>query len=323
MTGFAFTISSVEMISKMNQWQGIVLVTGAAGTLGHRIVQQLTSKGISVRALVRTQAQIEPLRAMGAETFIGDVTDKASLIPVVAGVSGIISAVGAGMGNGTNTPHRVDYEGNCNLIDLAVQANVQHFVLISAIGAQYIRSTSIFPAKFHAEQYLRQSGLSWTILRGGAFMPTYQQAWARSGKSGRYDVVGSAMKPVHTISPDDLAELAVRALWEPGARAKTLDVTNYERLTSLDIAAIHSRVFNRPIRLRRLPTLLLRAIRLPLKRINPSRADFLGFLQAVGDNIFDGRPDMVQQAFPGFKFEDYETHLRKTEQGKSGTTNDD
>lgn len=298
-----------------HEWQGTVLVTGAAGTLGRRIVKNLIAKRITVRALVRTAEQADALRRMGAEAFIRDVTDKASLAPAVAGVAGIISAVGVVMGKGTNTPESVDYQGNANLIDLAVQAQVHHFVLISVIGAQFVRSASVFPAKFHAEQYLRQSGLTWTILRGGAFMPTYQQAWERSGKAGRYDVVGNANKPIYTISPDDLAELAVRALWEPGARARTLDVTNDEPLTASDIAAIYSRLFNRPIRLRRLPTILLKAARLPLKSMNPHAADFLGFLQAVGDNIFEGRPDAVRQAFPGFEFEGYETYLRRTGRG--------
>jgi uncharacterized protein YbjT (DUF2867 family) len=297
----------------MNQWEGIVLVTGAAGTLGRRIVKNLLNKGIPVRALVRRAEQADDLRRIGAEVVIGDVTEKASLVPAVVGVTGIISAAGVVMGKGNNTPESVDFQGNATLIDLAVQANVRHFVLISVIGAQFLRVASIFPAKFHAEQYLRQSGLTWTILRGGAFMPTYHQAWERGGKVGRYDVVGNANKAIYTISPDDLAELAVRSLWEAGARATTLDVTNDEALTAPDIAAIHSRVFNRPIRLRRLPTLLLKVARLPLKRINPPAADFLGFLQAVGDNILDGRPDVVRHAFPGFEFEGYEAYLRKTE----------
>jgi len=295
----------------MNGWNGTVLVTGAAGTLGRRIVNNLVKKGIPVRALVRKAEQMDDLCHLGAEGVVGDMTDKASLVPAVVGVAGIISAAGVVISKGTDSPERVDFQGNRDLIDLAVQANVRHFTLISMIGAQFVRSASVFPAKFHAEQYLRQSGLTWTVLRGGAFMPTYQQAWERGGKAGRYDVVGNANKPVYFISPDDLADLALRSLWESGARAKTLDIANDEALTAPDVAAIHSRLFNRPIRLRRLPTILLKVARLPLKSINPTAADFLGFLQAVGDTILDGRPDMVRQAFPGFEFEGYEGYVTR------------
>jgi uncharacterized protein YbjT (DUF2867 family) len=183
---------------------------------------------------------------------------------------------------------------------------------LSVLGAQYIRSASLFSAKFHAEQYLRQSGLRWTILRGGALMPTYAQAAARGADKGLYNVIGKSSKPVYFISPDDLATLAVRALWEAGARAKTFDVTNNTPLNAHEIAAIHQRVYQRPIRLRRLPTILLKAARLPLRYINATAADFVGFLQAVGDEVFKGRPDLIQDAFPDFTFEEYEAFLLKT-----------
>jgi uncharacterized protein YbjT (DUF2867 family) len=296
----------------MAEWDGMVLVTGAAGTLGRRVVKNLVNRGISVRGLVRKAEQANALRELGAEAIIGDLTQKSSLAPAVTGVSGIISTAGVVATKGNDSPATVDFQGNCHLIDLAVQANVRHFVLISVIGAQHLRSASLFPAKFHAEQYLRQSGLGWTILRGGAFMPTYQQVGKRGAVRGRYDVIGNPAKPVHFISPDDLAEIAVRALWEPGAWAKTLDVTNDEALTPTAIAAIHSRLFQHPIRLRRLPVALLKVARLPLKSINPAAADFLGFLQAIGENTLAGHPDRIRAAFPGFEFESYETYLTKT-----------
>lgn len=296
----------------MDEWNGTVLVTGAAGRLGWRIVARLRSREIPVRALVRTEAQAAKLRAVGAETVMGDMKDRASLERAVKGVTGIISAAGVGIAKGKDTPRSVDLEGNQALTDLAVREGVRRFVLISVLGAQNMRQSSIFAAKYHAEQYLRQSGVPFTIFRPGGLMSPYPQVWERGAKMGRYDVIGDPHRPLGLISPADLAELAVRALWEPAAKGHTFAVTNGEALTPAEIAGIHSRVFERPIRLRRLPLLLVKGVRPLVRLVRPEVADFMGFLQAVGEERFVGRPEEIREAFPGFEFEGYEGFLLRT-----------
>lgn len=296
----------------MQQWQGTVLVTGAAGNLGRRIVKKLVERDIPARALVRRPEQTVEMERLGAEAVRGDLKDASSLRDAVAGTQGIISAAGVGWGRGADTPQTVDFQGNATLIDLAVQEDVRHFVLISVIGAQHLRQSSVFQAKYHAEQALRQAGLPFTVLSAGGFMDDYATAWARGAKKGRYDVIGDLAKPLGLISPDDLAELAVRSLWEPGAHARTLAVTNGETLTPAEVAAIHSRVFQRPIRLRRLPVGALKVARLAVRPFAAPLADFLGFLQAVGEEQFGGQPDEILRLYPGFQFEGYEAHLERT-----------
>src|SRR5690606_7822819 len=112
-------------------YDGLVLVTGASGNLGRRVVRTLQQQNIQVRALVRTPVKGEPLTAPNVAMSVGDLKIPADTRRAVEGVRAIISTAGVVLGRGRNTPMEVDYQGNRNLIDAALEAGVEHFVLIS------------------------------------------------------------------------------------------------------------------------------------------------------------------------------------------------
>lgn len=290
----------------------LVFVTGAAGTLGRRIVRRLRKQNADVRAFVREHdVRAAELRAMGAEIVVGDVRNREDLERAVDGVTDVISAVGVGLARGTNTPMAVDYKGNCSLIDLAVGEEVRHFVLISVMGANYLEQSSIFRAKRWAEQHLKGSGLRHTILRPGGYMNDWRTAWERYGRRGVYPAFGSADKQLGLVSPDDVAELAVRALRTPGMTSRTYDVTNGEPLTPRSVARLLGRVFDTDVTVRTIPLLPLKLVRRPLRPVAPHYADFLGFLIAIGETEFEGEPARIAQDF-GVELESYEEFLLAT-----------
>ena len=72
----------------------MILVVGSTGFLGSEICRRLSDRGQSVRALVRATSdaqRVERLRALGVETVVGDLKDRASLDAACAGVSAVIS----------------------------------------------------------------------------------------------------------------------------------------------------------------------------------------------------------------------------------------
>src|ERR687885_2870032 len=100
-----------------------ILVVGATGRVGGAAVRGLLEAGFGVRALVRRPQRGEPLRALGAEVAVVDVSAPDTLGPAVQGCSGVFSALGAGPGRGA--PEMVEYRVTLNLLLAALTAGVR------------------------------------------------------------------------------------------------------------------------------------------------------------------------------------------------------
>ena len=141
------------------------LVTGATGSLGRRIVQQLREQETPVRAFVRLVSHYQDLEDRDAEIFIGDLRQDKDIEKACRGVKYIISAHGSG-----RDAQALDYRANIELIDRAIENKVEHFVYISVLGAdRKYEDSPVFKAKREVEKYLEKSGLKYTILRPSGF----------------------------------------------------------------------------------------------------------------------------------------------------------
>ncbi len=114
---------------------GVVLVTGATGTVGYPIARRLAERGDEVRALVRDTARAEALLPVGVTPVAGDVTDVSSVHEAAAGCELIFHAAGLPeqwrLDPGDFT--RVNVDGTSNVIDAARRAGVRRLVYTSTI----------------------------------------------------------------------------------------------------------------------------------------------------------------------------------------------
>ena len=94
-----------------------VLVTGATGFLGRRIVHQLIDHGFAVRALVRKTSNTQGLVLPGVELIYGDVTDPDSLLSVFTDIDFVIHAA-AGTSGSEELMRQVTIEGTRNILDM-------------------------------------------------------------------------------------------------------------------------------------------------------------------------------------------------------------
>jgi len=145
----------------------IVLVAGAHGRLGSRIVALLLHRGHTVRGLVRTEGQAAALHDVGAEGIVADL--RGDVEWTAHGCDAAVFAAGA--------RHRgelgaIDAGGAAKLAEAADRHNVDRFLLCSAIGAQQPERREggvreFLSAKHQAEQRLARLGAGWSILRFG------------------------------------------------------------------------------------------------------------------------------------------------------------
>lgn len=203
----------------------IFLIAGATGKTGRIIVQMLLDRGVKPRVLVRDQDSAQNLFGDQVDVYVGDVRDPESLLPAVNGVDTLISAIGTRTPVGKNCPKRVDYEGVTNLIQAAKKSDVQRFVLVSSISVTHANHPlncfgRILDWKLKGEDTLRESGLSYAIIRpGGLIDPTDDQ---------KLLVIDQGDKITGTISRKALAETCLCAADYPQNIHITFEVVQSE-----------------------------------------------------------------------------------------------
>lgn len=143
-----------------------VLVAGATGKTGTRLVRELQLRGHSPIALVRASSDTSVLPDT-TELRQGDLTDLQE--GVCGDCDAVIFAAGSGGSTGPEMTDKVDRHGAMRLIDLAAKAGVSRFVMLSSVGAgdpdpdhdlaHYLM------AKHDADEHLMSSGLDYAILR--------------------------------------------------------------------------------------------------------------------------------------------------------------
>ena len=190
------------------------LVTGATGSLGSRIVQQLREQETSVRAFVRLMSHYQDLEKRGAEIFIGDLRQDKDIEKACRGVKYIISAHGT-----DSDAQALDYRANIELIDRAKENKVEHFVYISVLGADRgYEDSPVFKAKREVEKYLVKSSLNYTILRPSGFANNILPLAERFRETGIYLLIGGANNRSSIVSTDDLAKIAIDSVTVEGAK---------------------------------------------------------------------------------------------------------
>jgi uncharacterized protein YbjT (DUF2867 family) len=240
-----------------------ILVVGAGGTLGRATTRQLTSKGHAVRALVRDRAKAEPLRRMGAEVVTGDLTDPPSLARACKGATRVFACAHAFLGRGERSSAQVDHVGHSALVVAAREANVEHFVYTSALGAAEDHPIDFFRTKREIEGVVQGSGMGYTILRPAAFMEQHVHRFVGQMllERGFVVLVGPATQPRNFVAVRDVVPFAVIALTEDGLAGRTLEIGGPDNLSQRQVAHMYAVRARLPAgRIKHLPAGLARVI---------------------------------------------------------------
>ena len=233
----------------------MILVVGATGMAGGMILDGLLDQGRRVRALARSPHSAETLHARGAETVLGDLKDRASLDRACAGVDVVITTANSASRGGEDNPQTVEEQGNHNLIDAARATGVRQFVFTSALGSDPNSPVPFLRGKAIAEQYLKHSGLDYTILMPNLLMEIWcPNIVGQALLAGRpVTLIGQGTRKHSMISAADVAAFAVGAAGNERACNRVLVLGGPQPVTWHDVVAAYERVVGHPIEIRYLP----------------------------------------------------------------------
>lgn len=198
-----------------------ILVIGATGKTGARIVKHLEQLGLAVRPASRSSA------------IPFDWEDPATWGPALHGVSAAYISYFPDLA----FPGAVEkVEALCKE---AKVAGVQRIVLLSGRGEHHARL---------GEDVVRNSGMDWTIVRAAWFAQNFSEGYLRDPVMDGMIAMpgGDVLEPI--IDVDDIAEVAVKALTEDGHAGELYEVTGPRLMTFTDMARELSEITGRDIK---------------------------------------------------------------------------
>jgi len=163
----------------------VVMVTGASGFVGSAVTAELLQREWSVHALLGRRPLTQSTPRLHA--IPGGIFDPAALDQALKGCEAAIHLVGIIMERPSHgiTFRRMHVEATRCVVDAAVRNGVKRYLHMSALGTRLDAVSEYHKTKFEAEEYVRASGLDWTIFRPsmihgphGEFMKM-ETAWAR------------------------------------------------------------------------------------------------------------------------------------------------
>ncbi|MFN0060868.1 MAG: NAD(P)H-binding protein [Planctomycetota bacterium] len=268
-----------------------IAVAGATGSLGREIVRELRARGYGVRPLARSEVALAALDLPTEGGRVIDALNPESLRGVFAGVSAVISTVGASVApkwsRGRAGYLAIDWPANKNLVDEAERAGCAKYVYVAAVGGDRHRDLGYFDAHERVVVELKSRQLPFAVIRATGFFSAFEEFLVLA-RRGIAPVIGDGSARTNPIAESDLAAICVDAL-APGAAE--LAVGGPQILSRREIAALAFKALGKRPRLIRVPPLAFTGLATLLRPLHPRLADLFQFVTRVStrDVIGDAR----------------------------------
>jgi uncharacterized protein YbjT (DUF2867 family) len=209
----------------------VILVTGATGFVGPRVVHALRGRDLPVRALVRSPGarSAATLASWGAELVQGDMTEPESVRRAVDGCDAVVHLVAIRQGR-IEEFRRVMEEGTRDLVEASREAGVRRFVLMSALGASEETKDLVpyYHAKWEQEQTVRGAGIehvifrpSFVFARDGGILPTFRKLARLTPVT---PIIGSGEQRIQPIWIEDVAAYFARSVDQADAANRMFEL---------------------------------------------------------------------------------------------------
>lgn len=227
------------------------LITGAGGGIGsvsRLVVDELRSRGEQVRAMVHhDDERADPLRAVGAEVVVGDLTEPQDVVDAMAGVDRMFFSMSV-------SP---DYLQATAVVCAAAleSGRLEVIVNMSQMTVSQMTLTSTDESHQHrlhwlAEHVMNWSGVPAVHVRPTAFLdnPIFTSLAAPSLRERNLLVLPFGTGRTSPIAASDVARVVSAVLLDPADRIGAVyELTGPESLDIDGLAAQYARGLHRPI----------------------------------------------------------------------------
>lgn len=209
-----------------------VLVTGATGMTGSRVLARLRERGVAVRAASRSSE------------WKFDWSEPATWDAVLEGAGSVYLV------QNDADPRTPEF------VERAVTHGVGRVVQLSARGVDvpgYFEGVEGTLSHLRAEEAVKASGLEWTVLRPGWFAQNFNEGFLTDGLRTGVLRIPTGDGSATWIDAEDIADVAVAALTEPGHHGRTYEMSGPRALTVAQAVAEISEALGSPIRYEPVP----------------------------------------------------------------------
>lgn len=223
---------------------GMILICGATGMFGGRVLDHLLTNQIPTRALTHSPAKADVLRRRGAEVAIGDLDSPSTLAAALANVERVFLV--------SPMDNRIEQRETA-LIDAAHRVGVQHIVKI--FGAVRHRGDPLITQHERAIEHLKSSGIPWTLVSPNTVMESNLFPAAETIRTLGTIFGAAGDGRIGMVALDDCARAAAAVLTEDIAThaGQNYEITGPEALTFSEIAARFARILGRSVAYQDLP----------------------------------------------------------------------
>lgn len=196
-----------------------VLVAGATGYLGKFVVSEFNRQGYWVRVLARNPEKLDKVGPFLEpavmdkinEVFIGQVTRPATLRRLCDDIDVVFSSIGITRQKDKLTFRDVDYQGNKNILNIALAKSVRKFIYVSVFNAHMYEYLEIVRTHEDFVRNLKDSGLDYAVIRPTGYFSDMSE-FLKMAKSRRVYLIGNGENKINPIHGADLAKVCVDAV---------------------------------------------------------------------------------------------------------------
>ncbi len=208
----------------------MILITGATGNLGSSVVNELLKKSTSDQFIVTSSNQngVNKLASKGLQARVANFSEKETLNDAFRGVDKVLLI---------STMDQNRFEQHKNVIDAAKNQGVKHIVYTS-LGIKDIQTSGVkdlMMSHFETEDYIKESGLTYTILRNTMYADALTQILGENALNQDINLPGGNGKVPYALRRE-MGEATANLLLQDGHENKTYNITGSHAFGYKEIA---------------------------------------------------------------------------------------